>query len=249
MTAEKRTKQLIIRVSPTEFETLTRQKTHPNLARYIRERVLEDGKASDKKTVKFQFPPEVVRVLAGMGNNLNQIAKTLNTAAKVGTLGKGRNIRLKGALYEQDFRFGEDLRADITHRSRQHRAANESRLRHATAKYQRGIEAKRAENNRRYTRPAVTHEQGSIQALSVELARHIGNRFDSRRDIAHSDIELKQRIGRSETAESRSRAHTRPVEHQDQRFNTGKLPGREQQSNAGIRAISPKYWGLPYLKP
>ncbi|WP_232470090.1 hypothetical protein [Neisseria gonorrhoeae] len=61
--AEKRTKQLIIRVSPTEFETLTRQKTHPNLARYIRERVLEDGKASDKKTVKFQFPPEVVRVL------------------------------------------------------------------------------------------------------------------------------------------------------------------------------------------
>lgn len=87
MTAEKRTKQLIIRVSPTEFETLTRQKTHPNLARYIRERVLEDGKASDKKTVKFQFPPEVVRVLAGMGNNLNQIAKTLNTAAKIGTLG------------------------------------------------------------------------------------------------------------------------------------------------------------------
>ena len=47
--SEKRTKQLIIRVSPTEFETLTRQKTHPNLARYIRERVLEDGKASDKK--------------------------------------------------------------------------------------------------------------------------------------------------------------------------------------------------------
>ncbi|EAH3699930.1 plasmid mobilization relaxosome protein MobC, partial [Neisseria gonorrhoeae] len=26
---------------------MTRQKTHPNLARYIRERVLEDGKASD----------------------------------------------------------------------------------------------------------------------------------------------------------------------------------------------------------
>lgn len=154
---------------------------------------------------------------------------------------KGRNIRLKGALYEQDFRFGEDLRADITHRSRQHRAANESRLRHATAKYQRGIEAKRAENNRRYTRPAVTHEQGSIQALSVELARHIGNRFDSRRDIAHSDIELKQRIGRSETAESRSRAHTRPVEHQDQRFNTGKLPGREQQSNADMRSDRPEF--------
>ncbi len=85
--AEKRTKQLIIRVSPTEFETWTRQKTYRHLARYVRARAFEEDKASDKKTVKFQFPPEVVRVLAGMGNNLNQIAKALNTAAKVGTLG------------------------------------------------------------------------------------------------------------------------------------------------------------------
>ena len=56
--SEKRTKQLIIRVSPTEFETLTRQKTHPNLARYIRERVLEDGKASDKKTSNSNSRPK-----------------------------------------------------------------------------------------------------------------------------------------------------------------------------------------------
>ncbi len=47
---------------------------------------MEDGKASDKKTVKFQFPHEVVRVLGGMGNNLNQIAKALDTAAKFGTV-------------------------------------------------------------------------------------------------------------------------------------------------------------------
>lgn len=98
MTAEKRTKQLIIRVSPTEFETLTRQKTHPSLARYIREQVLESGKTSDKKTAKFQFPPEVVRVLAGMGNNLNQIAKTLNTAAKIGTLGNVEAVQAAAEL-------------------------------------------------------------------------------------------------------------------------------------------------------
>lgn len=149
---------------------------------------------------------------------------------------KGRNIRLKGALYEQDFRFGEDLRADITHRSRQHRVTNESRLRDVTEKYQRGIEAKRAENNRRYKRPAVTHEQGSIQALSVELARYIGGRVDSHSRAVHSDMERQERAGRLETAESRSRAHPRPVGNQDQRFDTGKLPSREQQSNAGMRS-------------
>lgn len=93
MTAEKRTKQLIIRVSPTEFETLTRQKTHPNLARYIRERALGSGRATDKRNAKLPLPPEVVRVLAGIGNNLNQIAKTLNTAAKIGTLGNVEAIK------------------------------------------------------------------------------------------------------------------------------------------------------------
>lgn len=154
---------------------------------------------------------------------------------------KGRNIRLKGALYEQDFRFGEDLRADITHRSRQHRATNENRLREATEKYQRGIKAKRAENNRRYKRPAVTHEQGSIQALSVELGRYIGGRVDSHIRAVHSDMDRQERAGRLETAESRSRAHPRPVGNQDQRFDTGKLPSREQQSNAGMRSDRPEF--------
>lgn len=94
MTAEKRTKQLIIRVSPTEFETLNRQKTHPSLARFIREKALENGEIFKKNPKKkFQFSPEVVRVLAGMGNNLNQIAKTLNTAAKIGTLGNMEAIQ------------------------------------------------------------------------------------------------------------------------------------------------------------
>lgn len=96
--SEKRTKQLIIRVSPTEFETLTQQKTHPNLARYIRERALASGRASESKTAKFKIAPEVVRVLAGMGNNLNQIAKTLNTAAKIGTLGKVETVQATAEL-------------------------------------------------------------------------------------------------------------------------------------------------------
>ncbi len=106
--------------------------------------------------------------------------------------------------------------------------------RDVTEKYQRGIEAKRAENNRRYKRPAVTHEQGSIQALSVELARYIGGRVDSHSRAVHSDMERQERAGRLETAESRSRAHPRPVGNQDQRFDTGKLPRREQQINEGM---------------
>lgn len=153
---------------------------------------------------------------------------------------KGRNIRLKGALYEQDFRFGEDLRADIASRSRQHRAANEDRLRRATEKYQRGIEAKRAENNRRYKRPAITHEQSSIQALSVELDRHIGGRADSHSRVVHRDMERQERAGRLETTAGRSAEVPRHTQHQDQRRIAGKLPGREQQSHADMRSDRPE---------
>ncbi|WP_249935453.1 MbeB family mobilization protein, partial [Neisseria gonorrhoeae] len=48
-------------------------------------------------------------------------------------------------------------------------------------------------NNRRYKRSAVTHEQGSIQALSVELARYIGGRVDSHSRAVHSDMERQER--------------------------------------------------------
>ncbi len=64
----------------------------------MRERVLEYGKASDKKTVKFQFPPEVVRVLAGMGNNRNHTDKALTTAAKAGTLGNVQALKSTSEL-------------------------------------------------------------------------------------------------------------------------------------------------------
>ncbi|WP_220474836.1 hypothetical protein, partial [Listeria monocytogenes] len=68
------------------------------------------------------------------------------------------------------------------------------------------------------------------------LARYIGGRVDSHSRAVHSDMERQERAGRLETAESRSRAHPRPVGNQDQRFDTGKLPSREQQSNAGMRS-------------
>ena len=34
--------------------------------------------------VKHQLPPELVRTLAGIGSNLNQIARQINTASKAG---------------------------------------------------------------------------------------------------------------------------------------------------------------------
>lgn len=218
---------------PAKRQSMTQAKDLPRNTQEAAQSIT-DGLEALALSGKLKSRADVLETLEKVGFEISRA--TISSISIKNPDPKGRNIRLKGALYEQDFRFGEDLRADITHRSRQHRATNESRLRDVTEKYQRGIEAKRAENNRRYKRPAVTHEQGSIQALSVELARYIGGRVDSHSRAVHSDMERQERAGRLETAESRSRAHPRPVGNQDQRFDTGKLPSREQQSNAGMRS-------------
>lgn len=86
MQSENRVRSIKIRLTDDELEALNRKKTRPELARWIRETVLATEPPKPRKK-NSSYPPEFARILAGMGNNLNQIAKTLNTAAKIGTLG------------------------------------------------------------------------------------------------------------------------------------------------------------------
>ena len=65
----------------------------------------------------------------------------------------GRNIRLKGALYEQDFRAGQDLRRELEAAGERYRNEREERVRAARESYSRGVGIKRAEIEHRYRRP------------------------------------------------------------------------------------------------
>lgn len=80
---DKRTKSIKIRVTDAEFEQLNANKGRAELARWLRELGLESG-AGRREIVHHQLPPEVVRNLAGIGANLNQIARILNTKVKAG---------------------------------------------------------------------------------------------------------------------------------------------------------------------
>ena len=91
MSNDKRKKAIKIRVSEAEFERLEELKARPELARWIRELALS-GQGSKAHVVKHVLPPEVVRVMAGLGNNLNQMAKTLNKQAKDGDLDLRRDV-------------------------------------------------------------------------------------------------------------------------------------------------------------
>lgn len=80
-----RNKSIKIRVSEDELAQLQAKKGRAELARWLREVGLSES-SGKQHVVKHELPPEVVRILAGIGANLNQVARTLNTQAKQGSL-------------------------------------------------------------------------------------------------------------------------------------------------------------------
>ena len=107
---------------------------------------------------------DVISTLEGAGFT---VARTTKKSISVADPDGGQNIRLKGALYEQDFKFGAELRGTIEAASRQYRADSETRLREAREVYLRGVEIKREENQRRHPRPAVENEPSRSQNVGM----------------------------------------------------------------------------------
>ncbi len=97
MATEKQKRIIKIKIALTEAEhtELERKKTRPQLARWIREAAL-DEKDNVKRTASKEgvgLSPEVARIFSGIGNNLNQIAKQMNSASKIGVLNRMDLIR------------------------------------------------------------------------------------------------------------------------------------------------------------
>ena len=101
----------------------------------------------------------------------------------------GRNLRLKGALYEQAFRADGDLSQELQAASERYRAASAERIRTAQADYQRCFERKRAENQKRYKRPESTPERLDIKNMVM-----VGSKCD---DVVRSNTGRSMVAGES----------------------------------------------------
>lgn len=75
---QKRTKMLTLWVTPEEHERLLARCDSPRLATWMREVCLDEKPSRASKPLP-TLAPELLRQLAGMGNNLNQIARRLNS--------------------------------------------------------------------------------------------------------------------------------------------------------------------------
>ena len=107
-----------------------------------------------------------------------EIARITDKAISVKDPDGGRNIRLKGEIYEKHFRFDAENPPDTTGASRAYRATNEQRMDFIRASYLQCLERKSRQNSQQYNRArtrniskANTNSQATLD-LDRGVARH-----------------------------------------------------------------------------
>lgn len=158
----------------------------------------------------------------------------------------GRNIRLKGVLYEQDFRHGEGLRAELEAASERHRRETGERVRGARARYQKGVELKRAEHQRRYPRPAITDRLALGEKLGLDAGLRPVPAVSHERDLVVSGAvnrralphagDLESPRGRIDDGHLWGRSEAVHPDGRGRGEIRGRLPDTEGVLNDGARA-------------
>ena len=167
---------------------------------------------------------DVIKTLEGAGF---EIARTTKKSISIKDPDGGQNIRLKGAIYEQDFRFGKELRADIEQASERYRASRGDRVQEARATLDRLVERKRESNEQRYPRA----EQTPI----ADYVKNLEHRSHSHRDSTFTDVghpSLSEQENRTERRDygSTEDSHSRFSGQGGQREITGLYRRQEPQA-------------------
>jgi hypothetical protein len=108
-----------------------------------------------------------------------EVARESEKFISVKSPGGGKNLRLKGGIYERNFKSGKGVREDIEARSREYKAEREQRIQQAKSIYQSASRRKLESNNKRYKKPPVKAVQDiqknqSVIANNPDINRSIG---------------------------------------------------------------------------
>jgi len=164
-----------------------------------------------------------------------EVIRTTKNSISIADPDGGRNIRLKGAIYEQHFSATEGFRAEIESAAAAYRRDAADRIQRARAVCKNGIELKREENQRRHPRPREGYERGH----AVEPTERAEN---GRTDMAHPHFDIRA-PGRDE------REHSVVAGAEDSHqlhnaFHPEKRPGETEREDMG-RELSGKSGRTP----
>ena len=117
------------------------------------------------------------------------VVRTTKSSISLADPDCGRNLRLKGAIYEQSFEFGEGLQREIERASGRYREHAEARVQRAREVCQRGIGLKRADNEQRHRRPHAEPERDARYTPAERAAAGVEDV-----DLRHSDAVADFRV-------------------------------------------------------
>ena len=164
---------------------------------------------------------DVVKTLENAGF---EIARTTKKSISIKDPDGGQNIRLKGAIYEQDFRFGKELRADIERASEEYRADRSNRVQEARTTFDRLTQRKRESNQQRYPRA----EQTAVAHYVKDLEHRSHNRYNSPDDdVGYFDVP-KQQNQQEHGRNSPTTSHDSTIERRRGQFSHDELRRRQE---------------------
>ena len=155
-----------------------------------------------------------------------EVVRVTRSSISIADPNGGRNIRLKGAFYEQSFTDGRGVREKAERESRIYRENAERRVQEARRVCQRGCDLKRDENQRRYS---------PVHSLDREIAGKTQGRGERGDDAAQEGrVKAGREYGHDVTGDSLSPVYR---EWRDAlvswREDTGE-PGRNQEAGRDI---------------
>ena len=122
-----------------------------------------------------------------------EIARETNKSISIKDPQGGKNIRLKGALYERDFKFSEEIRGTIEQANREYQEQRKQRLSAARDTLNQAYKAKCSYNKKRYPRAKQTepasNRNGNIQSIaSVSNGNNLGRSISGGRTAHTTEI-------------------------------------------------------------
>jgi len=166
--------------------------------------IITDGLLSVAESGRIKNREDVIKTLESAGF---EIARTTPKTISIKDPEGGKNIRLKGMIYEQDFRFGKELRADIERASERYRASRSDRVQEARGTLNRLVERKRESNKQRYPRAEQTPIADYVKNLEHRSPSHSDSAFT---DVGHPSL--------SELQNRQERRDYRPTEPSNRGF-------------------------------
>lgn len=141
---------------PAKKQALTVQSTLPADKKELQQ-AITDNLMAKVMVGKVSSRDDVVNEIKGMGL---EIARLTPSAISIKDPTGGKNIRLKGEIYEQNFRFDESYQRQHSERIAEYRATSTSRYQADLAEYARQLEKRSKYHASRFERATSEQQQG-----------------------------------------------------------------------------------------